>query len=131
MRAFETLIQLLLSKPVLAVYEPTAETEVHSDASQVGLGAVLLQKREDRKFHLVCFYSRKTTKDESKYHSYELEALAIVCALTRFRFYLLGIEFVIRTDCNSLKLLEGSAILVRELAVGSLDYQSSVIALNT
>ena len=31
----------------------------------------------------------------------------IVCALERFRVYLLEIEFVIRTECNSLKLLEG------------------------
>ena len=70
-RAFETLKQLLLWKPVLAVYEPTAETEVHTDASQVGLDADLIQKREDRKFHPVRFCSRKTTKHESKYHSYK------------------------------------------------------------
>ena len=93
--------------PVLAVYEPKAETEVHTDASKVGLGVVLIQKQEDNKFHPVSYYSRKTTKDESKYHSYELEALAIVCALERFRIYVLGIEFVIRMDCNSLKMLQG------------------------
>ena len=52
-----------------------------------------------------CF-SRKKTKDQNKYHSYELEALAIVCALERFRVYLIEIEFVIRTDCNRLELLE-------------------------
>ena len=106
-KAFEYLKERLLARPVLAVYEPKAETEVHTDASMIGLGAVLIQKQEDNKFHPVSYYSRKTTKDESKYHSYELEALAIVCALERFRVYVLGIKFVIRTDCNSLKMLEG------------------------
>lgn len=105
-QAFDTLKNLLLSKPVLAMYQPHAETKVRTDASKVGLGAVLLQKQDDGKIHPVSFYSRKTTKDEAKYHSYELEALAIVCALERFRTYFIGIKFIIRTDCNSLKLLE-------------------------
>lgn len=37
------------------------------------------------------------------YHSYELETLAVVLALRYFRVYLLGIEFVVVTDCNALK----------------------------
>lgn len=74
--------------------------------SQVGLGAVLMQRQEDNKLHTVCYFSRKTSKDESKYHSYELQALAIVCALERFRVFLIRIILIIRTDCNSLKLLE-------------------------
>ncbi|XP_033221011.1 uncharacterized protein LOC117175411 [Belonocnema kinseyi] len=105
-RAFDTLKQRLLEKPVLAIYTPGAETEVHTDASQIGLGAVLFQRQKDGKLHPVFNFSRKTSKDESKYHSYELEALAIVCALERFRVYLIGVIFTIRTDCNSLKLLE-------------------------
>lgn len=35
-----------------------------------------------------------------------MEALAVVCALEKFRVYLIGIHFVIRTDCNSLKMLD-------------------------
>lgn len=64
-----------------------------------------MQIQKDGKMHPVSYYSRKTTKDEEKYHSYELEALAIVCALERFRVYLIGIHFIIKTDCNSIKLL--------------------------
>ena len=105
-QAFTALKTRLLSKPILAVYSPGAKTEVHTDASQIGLGAVLFQKQKDEKLYPICFFSRKTTKDESTHHSYELEALAVVCALERFSVYLIGIEFVIRTDCNSLKLLE-------------------------
>lgn len=43
--------------------------------------------------------SRKTTDAEKKYSSYELEALAIIEALKKFRIYLLGIPFKIVTDC--------------------------------
>lgn len=70
------------------------------------MGAVSFQQQEDDRFHPVCYYSRKTTKDEAKYHPFELEALAIVCALEKFRVYRIGIEFLIKADCNSLKLLE-------------------------
>lgn len=84
--------------PVLAVYDPNAYTEVHTDASSIGIGGVLLQTQKDGKLHPICFYSRKTTSDEAKYPSIELEALAIVKTLERFRPYLLGVKFIIRTD---------------------------------
>lgn len=88
------------------MYNPNAPTEVHAGACSSGIGAVLLQRQSDGKWHPISFYSRKTTDEEARYHSYETEALAIVCALEKFRVYLLGISFIIRTDCNSLKLLE-------------------------
>jgi len=105
-RAFKMLKKALTSRPILSMYEPNAYTEVHADASQHGVAAVLLQRQaEYGKMHPISYFSRKTTKDEVKYHSYELEALAIVNALERFRVYLIGICFVIKTYCNSLKLL--------------------------
>lgn len=104
--AFRRLKDALTSRPILAMYEPKAYTEVHTDASQQGVAAVLMQRQvEDGKMYPISYYSRKTTRDEAKYHSYELEALAIVSALERFRVYLIGICFIIKTDCNSLKLL--------------------------
>lgn len=50
------------------------------------------------------YFSKRTTPPESKYHSFELETLAIIYALRRFRPYLQGLRFRIITDCNSLKL---------------------------
>lgn len=103
--AFDHIKDKLIKGPILSVYNPNAITEVHTDACSMGLGGVLLQKQSDGKLHPISYYSHKTTQEESRYHSYELEALAIVCTLERFRVYLLGIKFTIRTDCNSLKLL--------------------------
>jgi len=45
--------------------------------------------------------SRKTTDAEEKYPSYELEVLAIVQALKKWRIYLLGRKIKIVTDCNA------------------------------
>lgn len=50
-------------------------------ASSYGLAAILMQKQEDGHFHPVMYFSKKTTQTESKYHSFELEMLAIVQAL--------------------------------------------------
>ena len=58
---------------------------------------------EDNKLHPVHYLSRKTTSTESRYHSYELELLAIVKALEKFRIYLYGIPFKIVTVCNAVK----------------------------
>ena len=52
----------------------------------------------------VFYFSKRTTEVESRYHSFELETLAIIYALRRFRIYLQGIPFKIVTDCNALKL---------------------------
>lgn len=54
--------------------------------------------------HPVMYFSRRTTETENRYHSYELETMAIIYALKRFRIYLQGINFTIVTDYNAVKL---------------------------
>ena len=100
LKAFELLKSKLVSAPILAINNPKYETELHCDASSLGFGSVLMQRQPDHKFHPVFYFSKRTTTTESKYHSYELEKLAIVYALRRFRIYLQGITFKIITDCN-------------------------------
>lgn len=100
--AFQNLKDILSSRPVLKIYTPDARTEVHTDACSRGLGGILLQELEG-KLHPVFYYSRRTTEAESKYHSYELETLAVVQTVQKFRVYLLDKDFVVVTDCNALK----------------------------
>ncbi|XP_055309423.1 uncharacterized protein LOC129573155, partial [Sitodiplosis mosellana] len=100
--AFETLKNKLLEPPVLCIFDPKRETELHTDACTRGYGGMLLQKQKDNKFHPVAYYSKTTTEPESRYHSFELETLAIVNALERFKSLLEGIVFTVVTDCNSL-----------------------------
>lgn len=100
--AFEKLKSVLMQKPVLNIFVPNSVTELHTDASKWGCGAVLMQlSNEDNSFHPVYYYSRKTLAAEMNYCSYEV--LAIVRALQKLRVYLLGIEFTIVTDCAAFK----------------------------
>lgn len=98
--AFNRLKEILAKEPVLHIFQNGVETEVHTDASMWGYGAILMQKSSrDNMLHPVYYMSRKTTPAEQKYTSYELEVLAIIQALKKFRIYLVGQPFKIITDC--------------------------------
>lgn len=97
-----TIIDLLTSAPVLTIFNPSLPVELHTDASSDGYGAILIQKRNNLP-QVVEYYSRRTSEVESRYHSYELETLAVVRAVEHFRHYLYGRHFEVYTDCNSLK----------------------------
>lgn len=102
--AFTLLKEKLLTKPVLALYDHTLETEVHTDASALGIGGILMQWQSNpRVLKPVAYFSRQTTPDEKHLHSYELETLAVVCSLKKFRVYLMGMPFKVFTDCAALK----------------------------
>nr|KAH0807678.1 hypothetical protein GEV33_015113 [Tenebrio molitor] len=93
----------LVERPVLALYNRDAHTELHTDASKHGIGGILLQRQQDQTLRPICYFSRQTSKVEEKYHSYELETLAVVDPMRRFRIYLLGIHFTVVTDCNAIR----------------------------
>ena len=100
--AFEILKNCLCCEPVLRIFHPQLETQLHTDASKDGFGACLMQKDlEDDRFHPVFYLSFKTTASAEKLSSYELEVLAIVRALNKLRAYLLGIKFTTITDCKA------------------------------
>lgn len=100
--AFNRLKSELTSYPVLRLYNPTAETELHTDASAAGFAAILLQKHYGKEWAPIAYYSQATNDAETRYHSFELEMLAMVKAIERFHVYLYGIEFKVITDCNAL-----------------------------
>jgi hypothetical protein len=75
-KAREYVVTHLTSRPLLAIYDPTLPTELHTDASAVGYGGILIQKC-DGQTRVIAYFSKSTTQTEAKYHSYELETLAI------------------------------------------------------
>lgn len=101
--SFKTLKEKLATRPLLAIYDSELATEVHTDASKIGIGGILLQRQKDNSLRPVMYYSRQTTKEEQRYHSYELETLAVVNSLKQFRVYLVGIYFTVITDCNAIR----------------------------
>lgn len=122
--AFNCLKSCLSSSPILAIYSPDDETELHCDASSHGYGAILLQRKSDHKFHPVGYFSKPTTEAESRYHSFELETLAVVNALKKYRVELEGISFKIVTDCNSLALTLKKKLLNPRIARWALEFEN-------
>lgn len=97
--AFQKLKDILCNEPVLHLFKQGAKLELHTDASKLGFGAILMQQSDDGLFYPIHFMSRKTSVQEEKYCSYELEVLAIIEAMKKFRNYLIGNKFKIYTDC--------------------------------
>lgn len=59
MGGLDNLKQALITDPVLAIYDPKRETELHTDASALGFSAVLMQKQNDGKcIRLLIFQSQ-------------------------------------------------------------------------
>ena len=103
--AFNKLISCLVTAPVLAYPCFTKPFVLHTDASALGLGAVLEQEQDDRKLHPVAYASRTLSKQEGRYGITDLEALALVWACRHFRAYLLGHHCIVVTDHAPLKAL--------------------------
>eukprot|EP00731_Ephydatia_muelleri_P035282 Em0111g7a len=78
----------------------TKDFELQTDASAIGLGAVLEQDG-----HVVAYASRSLTHAERQYSVIERECLAVLYAVKQFRHYLLGRAFVLHTDHQPLQWL--------------------------
>ena len=98
--AFDTLKNSLIKKPVLEIFDNELECRVYTDASRIGIAAILAQVKQGKE-HPVAYFSKQTTNEQQKYHSFELEALAVVMTVQKFRHYLYGRNFIIITDCSA------------------------------
>ena len=103
--AFEYLIYLLTTAPILIHPDFTQKFILYTDASMVGLGGVLCQER-DGSPKPIKYASRTMKGAESRYPAVQQEALAIHWAIeVAFREYIWGLPFIIRTDHKPLRYL--------------------------
>ena len=104
---FHTLKKILIKKPVLQLPDMTLPFTLQTDASNVGLGAVLLQANQTDPEVLspVAYASRLLRKAEKNYSTIEKEGLSVYWALQKFHMYLYGRTFVLRTDHRPLLYL--------------------------
>ncbi|XP_055843088.1 uncharacterized protein K02A2.6-like [Episyrphus balteatus] len=97
--AFLNLKKILITEPVLKMFDPSHKTIISADASSFGLGAVLRQEDSDGFLKPVAYASRTLTETEKGYAQIEKEALAITWATCeKFRDYVTGMSFFIETD---------------------------------
>ena len=102
-KAFEELEELCCSAPILAYANYEKKFKIHTDASDLGLGAVLYQEDENGKDRVIAYASRSLNPAEKNYPAHKLEFLALKWAVTnRFHEYLYGGEFDVYTDNNPL-----------------------------
>ena len=129
-RAFETLRERLITPPVLAYPDMSKDFIVATDASGVGLGAVLKQKDEQGKERVIAYASRILNKAERNYSTTERECLALKFATTIFRPYLYGTRFTVITDHQSLVYLKSMKNLNGRLArwkLHLLDFEFDIV----
>ena len=111
-RALQRLKDAMTSITVMSYFDPSMQTEVSVDASPVGLGAILAQRKYDiSETHVVAYASRALTPVETRYSQIETESLAIVWSFERLNLYLLGSEFKLPSDHKPLELIFNNAKL--------------------
>lgn len=95
---FERFKEIMTTCPVLALPDFSKPFELQCDASGEGIGAVLMQDKDS-----IAFESRKLRGPKRSFSIYDKEMLAIMHALAKFKQYLVGGKFCIKTDHNSLR----------------------------
>jgi hypothetical protein len=96
-KTFDIMRVVMTTCPVLALIDFTRPFVFECDASGECIGAVMMQQR-----HSITYESKKLTESKRLYSIYDKEMLAIMHALEKFRQYLVGGKFMVKTDHNNL-----------------------------
>ncbi|GKC15919.1 putative reverse transcriptase domain-containing protein [Tanacetum coccineum] len=96
--AFQTLKDNLCNAQILTLPDGAEDFVVYCDASNQGLGCVLMQRGK-----VIAYASRKLKIHEKNYTTHDLEFGAVVFSLKIWRHYLYGTKSVIYTDRKSLQ----------------------------
>jgi hypothetical protein len=108
-QAFDKLKVAITTAPILALPQFSIPFTIETDASGTGVGAVLSQLG-----HPIAFFSKKMVPRMQKQSAHTRELFAITEAIAKFRHYLLGHKFIIRTDQKSLRSLMDQALQTPE-----------------
>jgi len=109
--AFENLKEKLTKAPILALPNFAKTFGIECDASNIGIGDVLLQEG-----HPIAYFSEKLKESHLNYSTYDKELYALVRALQNWQHYHFPKEFVIHSDHESLKYLKDQSKLNRRHA---------------
>ncbi|KAJ0854941.1 putative nucleotidyltransferase, Ribonuclease H [Helianthus annuus] len=96
--AFQTFKHMLCNAPILTLPDGNDDFIVYCDASNLGLGCVLMQRDK-----VIAYASRQLKIHEKNYTTHDLELGAVVFALKIWRHYLYGTKCTIFTDHRSLQ----------------------------
>ncbi|PNY17392.1 Ty3/gypsy retrotransposon protein [Trifolium pratense] len=108
-QAFDMLKRAMSEAPVLSLPNFEDQFILETDASGMGMGAVLIQKG-----HPICYFSKQFCPRMLVASTYVRELCAITTAVKKWRTYLLGNTFIIYTDQRSLRELMTQVIQTPE-----------------
>ena len=102
-KAFASIKRILSTNTVIRPFDPERTAYLYTDASRInGIGFALMQSHADadgvNRLKIVQCGSRSLKGPETRYATNELEMLAIVYAIQKCRYHLLGRKFVVVTD---------------------------------
>ncbi|UYV60685.1 hypothetical protein LAZ67_1001894 [Cordylochernes scorpioides] len=102
--------------------------QLYSDASTQGIAGILKQVHPNNQIHPVQYYSRALRPHEQNYNISELECLAIIESVEKFRIYLTGTKFTIFSDHHALQWLKSiknptGRLLRWSLRLSAYDYE--------
>jgi len=113
--SFDKVRHLLSSEPILAIFDRAKPIVIYSDASGLGIGAVLKQVQADGTERPVAYFSKKLSEAQRKKRAIYIESLAIREAVRYWRFWLIGRPFTVITDHKPLQNLNLKAQTDEEL----------------
>lgn len=98
--AFQKLKSAMTTAPVLALSNFSQPFVLETDASGIGIGAVLMQDQKP-----IAFLSKALGLRNQALSIYEREFLAVIVAVQKWKTYLQGHKFIIKTDQQALRHL--------------------------
>ena len=107
--AFCSLKKMLTVSPILKLPDLHQTFILRTDASDRGIGGVLLQAESGVKWP-VAYASRKLLPREESYATVEKECLTLIWAVQKFQRYLYGKQFIIETDNQPLLYLNKAKV---------------------
>ncbi|KAF2885856.1 hypothetical protein ILUMI_20318 [Ignelater luminosus] len=118
--AFTKAKQAIAAEQSVVHFDINLPIKLVCDASNVGMGAVLLHIYEDGSEKPIYFVSRSLTKTEQKYSVIHKEAAAIYWGISKFYQFVIGRKFILTSDHKPLQAILGGQKGIPQLAAGRL-----------
>ena len=127
--AFDLLKREISRKPVSAYPDFNKPFRLYTDASNLGLGAILAQYQEGKE-RIICCASRTLNNAETNHRTTKKECLAIVWGVHMFRPFLVATQFEMLTDhyaLQSLRTMKNESALLHRWAASLEDYRFTIL----
>lgn len=121
--SFDEMKQILCSQPILTIFDPNLPIHIYTDASILGVGAVLKQPQANNEEKPIAYFSKKLNDLQKRKKAIYLECLAIKECVKYWQHLLIGRKFTVFSDHKPLENMNIKSRTDEEL--GDLTYYLS------